>query len=319
MKKMTDATSSRAAPTEQGVLRFSIAMTFVLAVVGIGFGIASGAASIIFDGIYSLIDASMTTVALVVSMLITQTMAERRQARLAHRFTMGFWHLEPIVLGVSGVLLTGAALYALVTAVSSLLSGGRELDFGQAILYAAIVVVVAALMALKNRRANRTIRSSFVALDVKGWTMSAALTGALLAAFLFGWLIQGTALDWMSPYVDPAILALVCLVMLPLPIPTIRRALADILLITPPEMKARIDSIAAEIAARHGFTDHRAYVARVGRGRQIELFFIVPRGAPARPLEEWDAIRDEIGEAIGGESPDRWLTIAFTTDPEWAD
>ena len=30
-------------------------------------------------------------------------------------------------------------------------------------------------------------------------------------------------------------------------------------------------------------------------------------------------IRDEIGEAIGGESPDRWLTIAFTTDPEWAD
>lgn len=319
MKKMNDATATRAAPNEQQVLRFSIAMTFVLAVVGIGFGLASGAASIIFDGIYSLIDASMTTVALVVSMLITQTMAERRQARLAHRFTMSFWHLEPIVLGLNGVLLTGAALYALVTAVSSLLTGGRELDFGQAILYAAIVVVVAVLMALKNRRANRTIRSSFVALDVKGWTMSAALTGALLAAFLFGWLIQGTALDWMSPYVDPAILALVCLVMLPLPVPTIRRALADILLITPPEMKARIDAIAAEIAARHGFVDHRAYVARVGRGRQIELYFIVPQGQPPRPLEEWDAIRDEIGEAIGGESPDRWLTIAFTTDPEWAD
>ncbi|HAO2891890.1 TPA: cation transporter, partial [Escherichia coli] len=33
---------------------------------------------------------------------------------------------------------------------------------------------------------------------------------------------------------------------------------------------------------------------------------------------EWDSIRDEIGEAIGDESTDRWLTIAFTTDLEWA-
>ncbi|WP_304618016.1 cation diffusion facilitator family transporter [Paracoccus sp. (in: a-proteobacteria)] len=310
---------TRPHPTEQSVLRFSIAMTFVLALIGIGFGLASGASSIIFDGIYSLIDASMTTVALVVSMLITATMAERRQAKLAHRFTMGFWHLEPIVLGVSGVLLTGAALYALVTAVNSLLTGGRDLDFGQAMIYAALVLIVAIAMAIRNRRANRRIGSGFVALDVKGWTMSAGLTGALLAAFVFGWLIQGTTLEPLSPYVDPAILALVCLVLLPLPIPDIRRALSDILLITPPEMKAHIDKVAAAIVARHGFLDHRAYVARVGRGRQIELFFIVPAGAPARKLEEWDAIRDEVGEAIGGESPDRWLTIAFTTDPEWAD
>ncbi|MBW7056755.1 cation transporter [Paracoccus bogoriensis] len=310
---------TRPYPTEQSILRFSIAMTFLLALIGIGFGLASGASSIIFDGIYSLIDASMTTVALVVSMLITATMAERRQAWLAHRFTMGFWHLEPIVLGVNGVLLTGAALYALVTAVNSLLSGGRDLDFGQAMIYASLVLIVAIAMAIRNRRANRRIRSGFVALDVKGWTMSAGLSGALLAAFVFGWLIQGTTLEPLSPYVDPAILALVCLVLLPLPIPDIRRALSDILLITPPEMKAQIDKVAAETVARHGFVDYRAYVARVGRGRQIELFFIVPAGAPARTLEEWDAIRDEIGEAIGGESPDRWLTIAFTTDPEWAD
>ena len=74
-----------------------------------------------------------------------------------------------------------------------------------------------------------------------------------------------------------------------------------------------------EVVARHGFTGYRAYVAKVGRGRQIELYFIAPSGWPARTLEEWDALRDEIGEAIGGDSPDRWLTIAFTTDREWAE
>ena len=105
--------------SEQAVLRLSIAMTFVVAAVGIGFGVASGSASIIFDGIYSLTDAVMTSVALLVSSLITQRLSERRQARLVQRFTMGFWHLEPMVLGLNGILLSGAAIYALVTAVGS--------------------------------------------------------------------------------------------------------------------------------------------------------------------------------------------------------
>lgn len=305
--------------SEQAVLRLSIAMTFVVAAVGIGFGVASGSASIIFDGIYSLTDAVMTSVALLVSSLITQRLSERRQARLVQRFTMGFWHLEPMVLGLNGVLLSGAAIYALVTAVGSLLTGGHPLQFGRAILYATVVLIVAIGMAIHNRHANRSIRSNFVALDVQGWTISAALTGALLAAFVFGWAIQGTALAPLSPYVDPAVLALVCVIVIPLPVPTIRRALADILLITPSDMLAEIDAVARDVVARHGFLDHRAYVARVGRGRQIELYFIVPQGQPPRPLEEWDAIRDKIGEAIGGDITNRWLTIAFTTDPEWAD
>ena len=305
--------------SEQAVLRLSIAMTFVVAAVGIGFGVASGSASIIFDGIYSLTDAVMTSVALLVSSLITQRLSERRQARLVQRFTMGFWHLEPMVLGLNGILLSGAAVYALVTAVGSLLTGGHTLQFGRAILYATVVLIVAIGMAIHNRHANRSIRSNFVALDVQGWTISAALTGALLAAFVFGWAIQGTALAPLSPYVDPAVLALVCVIVIPLPVPTIRRALADILLITPPDMMAQVDRVARDVVARHGFLDHRAYVARVGRGRQIELYFIVPQGQPPRPLEEWDAIRDQIGDAIGGDITNRWLTIAFTTDPEWAD
>jgi predicted Co/Zn/Cd cation transporter (cation efflux family) len=58
-------------------------------------------------------------------------------------------------------------------------------------------------------------------------------------------------------------------------------------------------------------------VAKVGRGDQIELFFVVPANDPPRQLVEWDQLRDEIGEALGEESTDRWLTIMFTTDREW--
>ena len=306
--------------TEQRVLRLSIEVTFILAAAGIVFGLLSGSFAIVFDGIYALTDATMTIVALLVSNLITSSTASGTVGgRLVKHFTMGFWHLEPMVLGLNGVLLTGAAIYALINAVGSIMAGGRLLAFDYAIIYAGLTMLIAFAMAIYGSRANRELNSSFVGLDAKAWAMSGGLSGALLAAFVFGYAIQGTKLAWMLHYVDPVALALVCLVVIPMPIGTIKQALADILLVTPSDLKRHVDGVAEEIVRRYGFASYRSYVARVGRGRQIELYFIVPRNGPARRLEEWDHIRDEIGDAIGDDTPDRWLTIAFTTDPEWAD
>lgn len=317
---MTSGTALFDLRTEQGVLRISIAVTLCIAVIGIGFGVASGSFSIVFDGVYSLVDASMSALSLVVVRLITSYATARGLPRkLRERFTMGFWHLEPMVLGLNGIMLTGAAIYALINAIGSIMDGGRPLDFDQAIIYAVLTIIVTVVMAIVGTRANRTIQSDFVALDAKAWIMSAGLTSALLVAFVIGYFIQGTEHEWLSPYIDPVALALVCLVIIPIPAGTIRQALADILLVTPSNLKGHVDTVAKAIVEKHGFLSYRAYVARVGRGRQIELYFIVPENFPAQKLQDWDDIRDEIGLAIGDEGPDRWLTIAFTTDPEWAD
>jgi predicted Co/Zn/Cd cation transporter (cation efflux family) len=307
------------ADTELGVLRISVTVIVLFAGLGITMGLLSGSFAIVFDGVYSLIDACMTTVGLLVARLIAASNAGGlRDRRLVERFTMGFWHLEPIVLGVDALLLTGAGIYALIHAVDAFLTGGRELQFGMAVAYAAVTTAVCVAMWRFQLRANRRIRSAFVALDAKGWLMSALIAAALLVAFACGWFVEGTTLDWIAPYIDPAVLALVCLVIIPMPLGTIRQALADILMVTPPDLKRQVDAVAREIVLRYGFIDYRAYVARVGRGRQIELAFIVPRGWPAQTVEQWDLLRDEISEAIGHDTPNRWLTIEFTADPEWA-
>ncbi|TIX87389.1 cation transporter [Rhizobium sp. P44RR-XXIV] len=305
--------------TEQGVLRVSIIVTFVLAAAGIIFGVLSGSYAIVFDGVYALTDAIMTIVALIVSNLIISSATDTEgNRRFAKHFTMGFWHLEPMVLGLNGILLTGAAIYALINAVASIMAGGRHLSFDQAIIYAVLTMIIAFAMAVYAQGMNRTLRSSFIALDAKAWVMTGGLSTALLIAFIFGFFIQGTSLQWMSPYVDPVALALVCIIVIPIPAGTIRQAFADIMLMTPADLREHVDRVATGVVQRYNFESYRSYVARVGRGKQIELYFIVPKDGPARKLEEWDRIRDEIGEAIGDESPDRWLTIAFTTDPEWA-
>lgn len=305
---------------EQTVLKISIGVTIFVAAFGIAFGIITGSFSIAFDGIYSLADASMSTLALVVATLITSyTSPAASTGRLRERFSLGFWHLEPIVLGLNGILLMGVSVYALINAVTSILSGGHLLKFDYAIIYATVTLLACVTMAIFATRANRTIQSEFLALDATAWTMSGGITAALLLAFLGGLLVEDTRLAWVAPYIDPSVLALVCLVIIPLPIGTVRQALSDILLITPEPLKAHVEAVAKLVAAREGFLSHRAYVARVGRLIQVELYFIVPPGMPARTIEEWDRLRDDIGAEIGAEGPNRWLTIAFTADAEWAE
>ncbi len=305
---------------ESGVLRTSIAATVFFSLFGITFGILSGSFSIVFDGVYSLVDACMSLLSLVVARLIAAAAAIKPVSKkLQERFSMGLWHLEPMVLCLNGTLLVSVATYALFNAVGSLLEGGRDMEFGWAILYTAVTLLVCIAMASAEHRANRSIQSDFVALDIKGWIMAGAITAALLIAFVVGFLVQGTTLEWISPYIDPVILAAVCLFIIPLPISTIRQALADIFLVTPPDLKEHVDTVARAFKEKHGLLSYRAYVARMGRCREIEIYFIVPADAPARTITEWDALRDEVGELIGDKGPDRWLTVVFTGDPEWAE
>jgi len=306
--------------SEQGFLRVSIAATVVLAALGVAFGILSGSFSIAFDGVYSLADAAMTGLALWVSSLIVRSaQTDALSGRIRNRFTMGFWHLEPIVLMLNGCLLMTVAVYALINAIINILNGGHELHFGVAIAYSAATLLLCVAMAGMGIKLNRGLQSNFISLDITTWIMSGGIALALLIAFLIGLAVLPTPAAWVANYVDPVVLALVSLVMIPLPIGTVWKALTEILLIAPVDLKDHVDDVASQTVRRLGFLSYRAYVARVGRATQIELYFIVPEGLPPKTVEEWDMLRDEIGAAIGDESANRWLTIAFTADVEWAE
>lgn len=298
------------AAAEQRLLKLSIAVTIGVASVGVLFGLLSGSMSIVFDGVFSAIDAAMSGLALFVSRLVSRV-AENR------RFQFGYWHIEPMVLAFNGGTLMLLCFYAFLNSIDSLLAGGRQLNFDWAMAYAAAVGVVAFGMFFYARHRNRQIGSDFVRLDVQSWLMSAAITSALLLAFAVAWCLEGTRYAHLTPYADPLILAVLSLILVFVPIHTVRRALTEILLITPPELDARVRQVLDEVVARHGFKTYTSYVAKVGRAQFIEIHVAVPPESPIDSVGEADAIRREIAEAIGGEGPHRWITIDFTADSRW--
>jgi predicted Co/Zn/Cd cation transporter (cation efflux family) len=72
-----------------------------------------------------------------------------------------------------------------------------------------------------------------------------------------------------------------------------------------------------DVVARHGFKTYTSYAAKVGRAQFIEIHVAVPKDKRLDNVAAADAIRREIADALGGEGPQRWLTIDFTADPRW--
>ena len=65
-----------------------------------------------------------------------------------------------------------------------------------------------------------------------------------------------------------------------------------------------------------GFLDYSSYIAKVGRGRFVEIHVLV---SPESRIDTAtaDAIRSDISERLNAASPAFWLTIDFTADRRW--
>ncbi len=297
--------------TEQKILKRSIRITVIVASSGIFFGLLSGSLSIVFDGLFSVIDVAILTLALAVTRLV--------RSEGDRRFQHGYWHIEPMALVFNGIVLMFLCLYAFINAVDCFLTGGRELQLDWAIGYAAAAALVTFGMYFYERRENRRIRSEFLSLDSQSWLMSALISSALLVAFVLAWAIQDTRLAPLAPYVDPTVLALLTLYLVTVPIKTVRQALAEILLITPPALDQRVRSVMDGVIDRHGFRTYTSYVAKVGRAYFIEIHIVTAPDFEVGGIATLDAIRQEISTAIGdqGQGPYQWLTVAFTADERW--
>lgn len=293
---------------EARLLRLSIGATLLVAVAGVLFGLASGSLAILFDGLISVVDAGITWLMLIVARLVA------REAN--QRFQYGYWHLEPLVVAVNAALLMMLVVFGFLGAVQNLRAGGHTPALGPAVLYAVLVVLICTGTWFWMWRQNRRIESALVRIDMKGWAMSGVMTAALLIAFGAGMLMQDTPLAPLVPYIDPSVLALLSLAVLPVPWKEAKSAFRDIFRIVPAELDQQVQAVMDAFIARHGFRSYESYVTTTGRARFIEISVLAPEGMPPRRIEYFDELRAEIGADIGHAGPDRWLTISFTVDPE---
>ena len=305
--------------SEERVLKLSLVFTFILAVFGIGAGIATGSSAVLFDGIYCIIDGVFTLLGLALARLIHLDANQSCGALpgFARRFHSGFWHLEPILLALSAMGLLLVDVYAFFGAVSTLWNGGHSVNFSIAVLFCGFSLFLCGIIIFYEFRANKKIKSALIALDMRSWLLSAAMAMALLLGFAFVFFNRGNSSAFQA-YVDPVILCFLALVMLPIPFKTLIEAGKDILLITPIELDEKVTGLVQELVEKYRFLTGYHYVSRVGRSLTVEIHLVLPKDYPIHCVSFFDEIRCQISESVGEVGPDRWLTVCFTADERWA-
>ena len=294
---------------EQKLLKQSTVLMFAVAVAGIVTGFISGSQSILFDGFFSLIATFIK-----VLMLITAQLIAKESNR---RFQFGFWHLEPMVLLIEGSFLLLIAIYAFLNGVFGIINGGRDIELGLVIVYAAVFTVIEFGYYFWVRRKNRKLKSTLIQFDNISWLVDAMLSVGLLISFVSALVLKQQGYAQWAAYVDPVILILLAVSMLAPAFKILKPALRDVLGIAPDALDDKVRDVLEYISARHGFEGYKTYVQKHGRARFIEIHIMLPAGYPLVSIKTLDALREEISGMLGAADSARWLTISFTGDRKW--
>ncbi|MFW9079361.1 cation diffusion facilitator family transporter [Pseudomonas sp. P2757] len=294
---------------EQSLLKQSTLLMFAVSIAGIVTGFISGAESILFDGFFSLIATFIKVLMLITARLIAK--------QSNHRFQFGFWHLEPMVLLIEGSFLFLIAIYAFLNGVFGIISGGREVELGMVIIYAAVFTVIEFAYFFYIRHRNRKIKSTLIQFDNISWLVDAMLSVGLLVSFLTALLLKSQGYDEWALYVDPLILILLALSMLAPAFKIVRPALRDVLGIAPNTLDEQVRQVMEAAKVEHGFDDYMSYVQKHGRARFIEIHVILPSDYRLESVGQLDVLREDISARLGKPDAARWLTISFTGDKKW--
>jgi len=294
---------------ERRTLVASIVVTALDAALGIVVGLTINSSSIVFDGIYSVIDAAMTGLSVGVSLLLT-----RGSTRY---FQFGFWQFEPMLVLLNSLVLALSCGYALLGALNDLFSIGRTVSFGPGAVYGIGAGLLALAMSVAIGTRAKRLESDLLLMDARNWFASGLVSVALGISFWIAPRMHGTRYDHLVPYLDPAVLATLSLLLLPLPLRACWRSVKDIIQVAPGDLDEDVRDIARDIQKRYGFQDFSSYVAKMGRARFVDITFLAPDDLGPREVDFFDGIRREIAQRLEAEPPSHWLNIEFTSDEAW--
>ncbi len=314
MKTVEQTTTIRdqSASSESRGLQLSVFGALFMAALGFGFAALTDSRAVLLDGMFSLIGAVVSVVAMRVARLVRQPDDEH--------FHFGYAAYEPMLNLTKGLLIAFVSLLAAWASIDSILEGGQAIQGRMAVIYAIIAAVGCLLIAWMQRRLARKTDSPLLEVDSKNWLMDGLISGAVAVGFLVVVLVEGTSWSWVTPYADPAVVLVLVALTLPIPIGIIR-ANWDQLLGRAPDTEAQRDAreiVTGALAGEDGL-DLKLRLLEEGRFIYLQIYVIVSADRGTLSIEEADRLRERIAKAIWGLPQMVGFDIIFTSNPRWLD
>ena len=295
---------------EKKILILSVLACLTIGVVALVASFLSDSQAILLDGLFNLTYFLAGLFTIKISRLVMRGDDER--------FPNGYSFFEALINGFKGLMILGASAFALYVAIEAILEGGRDIEPGIAIAYAVFASAACWLMTLISRKGAQDSQSPLVKADADSWVVNAAISSAVLVAFVGVYLIQDTEYAHIAPYIDPSMVVIVVLISISVPIRMSWQALMGLLNRAPsPEIVASVDETVRKSLADWPVEELFVRVVQPGRVRGIMIHVVLPEDFPARDLEEFDQQREHTLQALKQVHGMILMDIVFTKQRKW--
>ncbi|CUU40932.1 MULTISPECIES: cation diffusion facilitator family transporter [Helicobacter] len=303
----------KAAQKEQFVLKVSMFSALILAIFGIGFGIYVKSMAVIFDGFVALISVGLGALSVVTSRYIYKEDDDI--------FQYGYVRFEPMVNLFKSLVLVFVCVYAFINAIQSIVNGGYEVELGGAVLYSLCAFAFCGVLFVYTLLYTRILESDLIKVDNTEWKIDCVLYLGALVAFGAIYMLPHFGFDTHSStfarYIDPALLAILSLLLCVSPVRIAIANFKDLVMVAPPEIDEKITQIMESLSAEFGFSDYDTHVAKSGRFYMVEVNILTHEHFKPVSMQEFDSIRERIEKALEIPSYKIWLSVSWTANPKW--
>ena len=231
----------------------------LFALAGITWGLWVDSLVILFDGAYSLISLGLSLLSLYAARLV------RRPANDDYPFGMGA--VEPLVIAVKGLVIAVVCILSLVSAVVSLLQGGRAVAADMAMIFGAVNVVGCLAVWAYLRWSSLRNGSGLVQAEQRQWLMDSALSAAVMIGFGAAWLLERSHWAELAVYADPVMMLVISVYFMTVPVKMVLESVRELLLAAPKE--DALDDI-HETLEDLGLNPEQVRVAKLGPNLLLE-------------------------------------------------
>lgn len=297
--------------TERGFLWLSLSAALVLAIVALAFALITDSRVILLDGLYNATYFGAG--------LFTLRVARLAQTPDNARFPFGHGYFESLVNAAKGLLILGVSLIALVDALVTIATGGREIASGWAIGYAMVATLVCTTTAVILRRSASVSDSPLVRADVTNWFLNATISASLIAGFALVPLLADFGWPAATAYVDPVLVAALVILLIGMPVRMAGQAIAELLNRTPgDELQAQVTHAVDQAIADLPLSERHVRLVRPGRTLYAAVHLVLSADWPVSGLNELDRVRTRIDAAVRRVHTRVLLDVVFTADAYWA-
>ena len=306
---MKTASKPKIVNLESRALRLTSVGALFMAFLGLGFSVITQSEAILLDGLFSLIGFAIT--------LLTQKVARLVVRPGDQQYPFGYATFEPMLNLCKGLLIGIIGLFALVSAISSLFTGGRPIVVGVAIVYALIAALGSFWVAWRVGDLAKRSKSALVRVDANNWMIDGILSAVVAVTFLIVELTKDTAISEFASYADPAIVIVLVLVLAPFPVKIIREAWRQIVGGCPDAEKMRLIDTAIEgIFKPEQAITWQVRSLEIGRFIYIQVYVIDPHQWSG-DLTRQDRLRNQLYSQLNHDFSYMQLNVIFTQQQQW--